>query len=657
MRKLNWGPLFFIAVATCALAMPALGVVPAAEKLLPDDTLVLVTAPDFSKLKQACQRLPQVQCWQDPAMRPFREKFMDNWQTEFVQPLETELGLKFKSYFDLLQGQVTFAVTKNGWGGDPGQEPGLLLLIDTKDQAGLLRKNLAELRKKWTAAGRPLRTEKVRDVEFSIYSLSTNDVPKTWQKFFPKSPEVQELGDDKQASKPAPKTELVVGQVESLLIVGNALSAVEKVVAHLNGSSLPALADVDAYQADHQALFRDAPFYAWVNAKSFVDLLLKEAAQKKDNPDAPNPFDLKPEKVITALGLGSLKTVALTLQDAPEGESIQVFFAVPDSTRQGLFKILAGEPQETVAPAFVPADAVKFQRWRLDAQKSWATVQTMLSDISPQAVSALNFMLDSADANAKDKDPSFDIRKNLIGNLGNDIVSYEKAPRSGGGSDGSGPSLFLLGSPNPEQLAASLKSILVFVEQAGSAPAERDFLGRKIYTVRVGGMGMPMSGGAGGVPATSLSYAGSSRYLAVSTDIALLEEYLRSSENPPKPLRETPGLADAMQKVTGPGTSLFGYENDTETTRAMFEQLRKQPASTNNGSANISVNVSTSGVGLTGPASIFKQWADFSLLPPFDAVAKYFYFSVYGGSATTTGLTLKIFDPLPPALRGTEARR
>jgi hypothetical protein len=42
---------------------------------------------------------------------------------------------------------------------------------------------------------------------------------------------------------------------------------------------------------------------------------------------------------------------------------------------------------------------------------------------------------------------------------------------------------------------------------------------------------------------------------------------------------------------------------------------------------------------------------DFSLLPPFDKVAQYFYFTVTAGSANVDGLTLKIFSPTPPALR------
>jgi hypothetical protein len=38
------------------------------------------------------------------------------------------------------------------------------------------------------------------------------------------------------------------------------------------------------------------------------------------------------------------------------------------------------------------------------------------------------------------------------------------------------------------------------------------------------------------------------------------------------------------------------------------------------------------------------------MLPDFDAVSKYFYFSVYSGSTTADGLSFKAFAPRPPGL-------
>src|SRR5206468_156625 len=191
-----------------------------------------------------------------------------------------------------------------------------------------------------------------------------------------------------------------------------------------------------------------------------------------------------PEKILTATGLGALKTLAINYQNSNEGSLFQLFLGVPEAGRQGILKILAGEAKEYNPPAFVPADAVKFQRWRLDGQKAWATLEKTLSEVAPQSVSYLNLLLDTATANAKEKDPNFDVKKNLIGNLGDDMVSYEKAPKGSSPADlSSPPSLFLLGSKNPEQLAAAFKSILVFINSSGGAPTEREFLGRKIVSV------------------------------------------------------------------------------------------------------------------------------------------------------------------------------
>jgi hypothetical protein len=382
-----------------------------------------------------------------------------------------------------------------------------------------------------------------------------------------------------------------------------------------------------------------------------VDTLSRKAAEKKDSSDSPNPMDsLSLDKVAGAIGLKGLKTVAFNLQPSSEGSLFQLFFGVPESGRQGIFKLLVGEPKETTPPPFVPADAVKFQRWRLDGQKAWAALEKMLTDFNPAAIGALNFVIDTANANAKEKDPDFDIRKNLIGNLGDDMITYEKVPRGTATTDlQSPPSLFLLGSPDPDQLTASLKSILVFLSQQAGSPTEREFLGRKIYSVPLPSMPLPGALPSSSAKPKTLHYASSGGYVAFSTDPSIVEEYLRSTDSHQKPLRETAGLSEAAQKVTGPGTGLFGYENQADSMRFVFDSLRKSGSSTNADSNPLNT---LAAMGVNVPGQNMKDWLDFSLLPSFDKVVKYFSFSVYGGSANVEGLSFKLFAPVPAQLRG-----
>jgi hypothetical protein len=369
------------------------------------------------------------------------------------------------------------------------------------------------------------------------------------------------------------------------------------------------------------------------------------SAPKGDDEDSPFPA-VDPGKILSALGVTSLRSLAFTFRESDQGQLFQFLIGAPESSRQGLFKVLAGESKDANPPPFVPADVTKFQRWRIDGQKVWTTLERILNELSPQAVNGINFLFETANAAAREKDPGFDVRKNLIGNLGDDLVSYERAPRGMAVRElSSPPAVFLLGSPNPEKLAAALQSMLVFLGSHGGPATERDFNGRKITTVPLPALPLPMQDSA--PVRRSLSYSATAGYIAFSTDTAMLEEYLRNTESAAKPLKDMPGLREASQKVTGPGTSLVGYENQTETLRIMVEGLRKDPDS----ATNITALALLSGVpGFSTPEKSFRDWMDFSLLPSFEKISKYFHFSVGALSATTDGLEYKVFAPAPPQM-------
>src|SRR5262249_45059178 len=153
---------------------------------------------------------------------------------------------------------------------------------------------------------------------------------------------------------------------------------------------------------------------------------------------------------------------------------------------------------------------------------------------------------------AKEKDPDFDIKRNLFGNLGDDLITYQKAPTGTSAAElNSPPGLILIGSPKADQLAAALKSILILVNQEGTPPVEREFLGRKIFSAH---LPAGLLGGNPRATTQTLSYAASGGYVALTTDTAMLEEYLRSSDSKQKALRDASGLVDATGRIGGSGT-------------------------------------------------------------------------------------------------------
>src|SRR5271154_7020243 len=209
-------PFFFAAfVASLTFTNSLRAAIPPAENLLPSDTLFVVTAPDCTALRSALSQSPQWLLWNDPTMKPFHDKFMDKWNESFVAPVEKDLGMKLADFAALPQGQFTFAVTQNGWDGTSDQLPGLILLLDAKDKSDLLKTNLAALQKKWKDDGKPIRSETIRGVQFSVVPFSSNDIPASLSALIPKRQPVSELGRETPPPKPS---EIVIGQFESLLI-------------------------------------------------------------------------------------------------------------------------------------------------------------------------------------------------------------------------------------------------------------------------------------------------------------------------------------------------------------------------------------------------------------------------------------------------------
>lgn len=647
-----------LTVAAMFVVASAHAAVPPAEKLLPDDTLVMFTVPETAKLKEISKKSPAAQLWNDAAMKPFRDKFMTKLREELIVPLERELGVKFDTYAGLAQGQATLALTANGWQGDKDKaaKPGLLFLLDARDKQGDLEKALNDFRARWSDKGKPLRIEKVRDVEFMIVTLTTNDIPDTLSRLLPGRSKVRELGDeeseneDKAGDASGGKSEIIIGRVGSLFIAGNSLKTLERVVSRLAGGSDPVVADLAQFQSCQPVFFREAHAYGWVNAKVLVEALTKVSTRREEaSEDAPDPFaTMKPEKIMDAAGLSGVRNAAFAYQDSPDGPVMQFHLGVPESERKGLLKILAGEPKETTPPPFVPADAVKFTRWRMDGQKSWDTLTSAMNDISPQIMGMVDYFLSTANELGKLKDENFDLRRQLIGNLGDDIVTFEKKPRSAELSDlMNPPAITMVGSKKAEEMVSALKLTFGAFAGGGKPPEEREFLGRKIYTVTT--TATPQLDPTN-IKAQKLHMSHSGGYVLIANDEAALEEYLRSGEAQPKPLGETPGLQDAMAKVTGPGTSFFGFENQAETQRAAYDLLKKTLGAEDKKTESGMTPVSES-FGVELPLESLKAWFDYTLLPPFDAVAKYHHFMVYGGSANVDGLTLKMFVPVPPGLK------
>ncbi len=630
---MNLKSTLLLLFASTAISLGA--AVPPAEQLLPAETVLMLTVPDWTKTAAAYVESPTGQLWRDSEMKAFREKFLNQLQNQVFAPLERELGIKWSDYVDLLRGQATLAILLKPGDSPSKPTPGWLMLLDAKDKGDQLKKNLADLKKKWLDSGKQVKSEKIRDFEFSTLVFTPDDFTKALRRAF--------QGDKGAEASAAPvksdeKIEMTFGQVDSVLLVGSHTQDLEKVVVRLTAGQSSVLSDQADFQAN-QTLLRNALVFGWLNFQPVISVMNKIMTEATASGRAANPIMPKIDKVFSAVGLDGLKSLAGSLTANAEGEYVQLSLNVPSSGRKGLFKILTIESKDANPPPFVPSDVVKFNRWRMDGQNAWGTIESMVAEISPEINGIFQMYLGAA---GKDKDPNFDLKKSLIANLGNDLIGYQKNPRGYTlAALNSPPSLFLVGSPKPDQLAQAIKTVAGMVIPATSIK-ERNFSGRKIFSFVLPSMPGP-DAGAG---EKSLQFSDSNGYLAITSDESMMEEYLRSNENKPKALAETTGLKEASEKVGGMATGLWGYENQGETMRALLETLKRD-----SGALEQMFNFSPLGPTAANAKAGFKNWVDLALLPPFERIAKYFTLTVYTGATTSEGWTLKFFSPTPPNLK------
>lgn len=590
---------------------------PLPAQYLPADTLALVTVPDWTSFETALTTTPLGRLWNDPAMRPFREKTGENLQAKLLGEGEKELGIKAADFLPLLQGQVTLALLAGEWKpSQPDTMPSFIAIVDAKDHADQLKARLAEVREKLTATKRPARTIKIRDVEFTTVTVdaATTEAAKSGASGNGKD----EDGDTKRGKS----HELTFGQLDSVLILSNSSREIEKVAARLGGGTAPVVADVAEYQlAERTVGLKGASVFAWVNCAAAGRAVIESASAPQ-----PGPMALDPKQIFKASGLEGLKFVALAGVAADQRETFTFAIGVPEANRSGLFKVFEFSAKDSGPIAVVPADVVRFSRLRLDGQKAWAAVESMISAISPQWGGVLSMTMGAL---GKDKDASFDFRKTFVGNLGDDIISYVK-PAKGSDRDeiANPPSITLIGSGDAEKLLEGMRAGAGMLPTAGGEPKTREVNGHKVYQFAA-------PAGQGGAN-HKIEMAAAAGYVALATDPAVLEEFLRAGEGGLKSLKDTPWLADLAQSVGGMNSGFFGYSDDREALHALWEGARSGSARSN--PAEKEDDPIEKGAADGHPLT---EILDFKTLPPFEQVSKYLGRSVYGGSWDPSGFILK----------------
>ena len=145
--------------------------------------------------------------------------------------------------------------------------------------------------------------------------------------------------------------------------------------------------------------------------------------------------------------------------------------AVPKEDRQGLFEWIDLAEKDCLPPPRVPSNVASFSRVRLNLSQLWENLEESVTELSPILGGRMNAVLHESEQGL-----GFNIRKDILGNLGDDLIAIGFPPRSARFEDLiSAPTLTLLSSPNPKALAQTL------VKATGLIPSEENALSRQEF--------------------------------------------------------------------------------------------------------------------------------------------------------------------------------
>lgn len=137
---------------------------PTAPELLSADTVAMVRIGDVPQMVQRLRETALFQMAQDPQMKPLVGQLYRSLTDGFAR-VQEQLGLSLEQLAAIPQGEVSLAIV---W--PEAQEPALMVVLDTKDQAAQARKLIALLEEAVRRQGGARGSERFGSWEIAVYT-------------------------------------------------------------------------------------------------------------------------------------------------------------------------------------------------------------------------------------------------------------------------------------------------------------------------------------------------------------------------------------------------------------------------------------------------------------------------------------------------------
>ncbi len=606
---------------------------PETAKLVPPETILLVDVDDFNRLRMQFEETNFYKLFTDRAMAAFVEDFKTKWREKIRKP-DNEL-LRVISDIDALpEGRVAVAFVLNEQINKDANEPPLLLITQWGQTIGKIKEAVDKTVEKAIEDGAHHQSEDYRGV--SITTLIRR-----------------------------PSAALSYCFIDDCLMGSMDLDVLKFVIAQIKGADSATLADDADYTATMKAadLSTPAQIDLYVNIKQIVKIIAAEDDTGKT------------KTTISNLGLDNVISFGCSISPGPSSAGSSTSFGKAllkvRGEKKGVCKMLDMESATLRVPQFIEPSAHSVSFVNLNIKMAYNELGNILNSISPQLAAMMYMPLLPPSPQGE---PALQLKADIVDHLGSQIIIAQSIdePKSDVSEPKQKKSLIAVAIENRSALEKSLSLLHGTILAANNPDARRELLGHTIYLIdtaaifpaspkmpkrpmQIPGRGTPqgmnppetpkMPKWAFTVTDTHLIFAGESAVEQVIRALSSTENLSVSS---------APWF-NKVKSIIPSVVGLASLQNDVTSGEFFWTELRKLQKETSmsedkDSSTKIGVGVSS---GAPFPQFVISEAGtdlfDFSLLPEFDVVRKYFGFSAFYGISRPDGFFFE-FKYLNPRL-------
>jgi hypothetical protein len=591
----------FLVLVICSTLMgiAAKGaVLPKTAELVGADTVLLVDIGDFNQLKTKFEKTGFGKLYNDPAM----SAFVKNFTSKVREKIEGDNDSFIKGILDanvMPQGRMAFVLAAKQ------QEMSLAIISQWGRNTDRIKDAFDKMVLKSVEKGDHRAIESYRDVNIIIM---TREVPA--------GKSAVKDNNEKKTEPSAVKD--VYCFIDDCLIMANDAELLKSIISQVKGTRTSSLAADMDYMATMGAVvgYRDAEVY--VNFKRLIKQVTDEDTTGGTQKDFAN------------LGLDGVGGLGISLGIAPDAENSirSKIFLRTTGIRKGILKMLEMRSEPVRVPRFVPASAYLVNFLNLDIKRAYDELCSIIYGFEPTMAMMMQQPIPET---GSENGQGILLRSDIIEYLGSEIIIAQSVNKPFS-KDKEPTDIYMAVSVNNRaSLEKSLSTIVKKLIAPNNPESSRELLGYTIYLV--GPAGVPVLGGSVPMVETQaprttprgerLAFTVTDTHLILGQESSVERAIRTLAGAESEPVSTAKWFNTAKSSVPSV-VGYAGFEDNSASGELLWWMLRESSKS-----RRASMGMGPAAAVLAGPDA--WDFADFSLLPEFSSVKKYFGLSAgYG---------------------------